>query len=166
MAEQFVIGLNLSHDSSCSVHTRDGKLIGAAEEERFTRVKNQSSFPVNAIANLLSELDIDGSKDISNIVIGSHENPNQMDIQVWHQIFNPQSHPGWPNQPYIVAPGSHSEIAKFKKNFKNSKEYVDYEMNNKLDAIGVRVNQKLQWIAHHDAHSASGYFGAPWRIFL
>lgn len=41
-----------SHDSSAAL-VRDGRLIAAAEEERFTRVKHDGSVPLNAIAYCL-----------------------------------------------------------------------------------------------------------------
>jgi len=42
------------HDSAAAVIT-DGNIIGAAHEERFTRIKHDSSFPINAIQYVLSE---------------------------------------------------------------------------------------------------------------
>lgn len=46
---KYIIGINCYfHDSSACI-LRDGKLIAMAEEERFTREKHTSAFPVNAI---------------------------------------------------------------------------------------------------------------------
>ena len=36
------------HDSAADLLT-DGDIVAAAQEERFTRIKHDSSFPVNAI---------------------------------------------------------------------------------------------------------------------
>ena len=41
-----------SHDSSACI-LRDGKILAAAQEERFTRKKNDSSYPYNAIKFVL-----------------------------------------------------------------------------------------------------------------
>ena len=40
------------HDSACCV-TIDGKIIFAAQEERYSRVKHDFSFPKNAIKSAL-----------------------------------------------------------------------------------------------------------------
>ena len=131
--ENFLLGLNLSHDSSASIHRPDGKLIGAVEEERFTRRKNEASFPSNSIRKLLQSINSSDNLNVSKIIIGSHRDPNDISLQVWHQFFNPPMHPGWPNQPYIVAPGSHAEIEKLNKRFDNSAHYVEFEIQKALE---------------------------------
>ena len=42
------------HDSAASLVV-DGDIVAAAQEERFTRIKHDSSFPVNAIIYCLEE---------------------------------------------------------------------------------------------------------------
>ncbi|MGB5928147.1 MAG: carbamoyltransferase N-terminal domain-containing protein, partial [Cyclobacteriaceae bacterium] len=50
-----IIGISaLYHDSACCV-LQDGKLIAAAQEERFTRTKNDSSMPLHAFRYCLEE---------------------------------------------------------------------------------------------------------------
>ena len=46
------------HDSAASIII-DGEIIAAAHEERFTRVKQDSSFPINAIKYVIRESGID-----------------------------------------------------------------------------------------------------------
>jgi carbamoyltransferase len=159
----YILGLNLSHDSSSSLHALDGKLVGAIEEERFTRRKNEASFPANSINHLLRGIKSDSINKITKVVIGSHRNPNDVSIQIWHQIFNPPIHPGWPSQPHIVAPGSHKEIDQLNSKFRDSATYVKYEVDKALSELGLTYLPELIWIAHHDAHVASGAIGAPWR---
>ena len=51
----FVLGLNCFHGDSSAALIHDGKLIAAAEEERFRRVKHWAGFPSQAIAFCLAE---------------------------------------------------------------------------------------------------------------
>lgn len=52
------LGINFSsHESSVAI-VRDGELVFAAAEERFTRIKQDSSFPVQAIKAGLKEIGI------------------------------------------------------------------------------------------------------------
>ncbi|MEE9430627.1 MAG: carbamoyltransferase N-terminal domain-containing protein, partial [Melioribacteraceae bacterium] len=46
------------HDSAASIII-DGNIIAAAQEERFTRKKHDSSFPINAVKYVLSEAGIE-----------------------------------------------------------------------------------------------------------
>ena len=41
------------HDSAASLII-DGKIVGAVQEERFTRLKHDASFPINSIKHLLN----------------------------------------------------------------------------------------------------------------
>ena len=45
------------HDSSAAI-LKDGKLIAAVEEERFTRKKHDNSFPINSVQYCLKEVGI------------------------------------------------------------------------------------------------------------
>ena len=49
-----ILGLNSRHGDSAACIFKDGKLICAAEEERFTRIKNCSNFPINSIKYCLN----------------------------------------------------------------------------------------------------------------
>ena len=50
-----ILGLNAFHANSAAAIVRDGKLIAAAEEERFRRVKHWAGFPTQAIEYCLRE---------------------------------------------------------------------------------------------------------------
>lgn len=57
------LGINISHDASAAI-TIDGEIVASAAEERFSRVKNDGSFPEGAIRFCLdqaglTEADID-----------------------------------------------------------------------------------------------------------
>ena len=54
------------HDSAASILV-DGKIIAAAQEERFTRIKHDSEFPKNAIRYCLKSQNID-LRDLTSIV--------------------------------------------------------------------------------------------------
>jgi carbamoyltransferase len=53
-----VLGLNYAHADSSACLIVNGKLISAAEEERFTAIKHDCSFPVNAIKYCLEHSSI------------------------------------------------------------------------------------------------------------
>ena len=45
-----ILGLNSFHGDSSACLITDGRIVAAAEEERFTRVKHWAGFPARSIA--------------------------------------------------------------------------------------------------------------------
>lgn len=76
-----IIGVSSGyHDSACSL-LQDGVLVAAAQEERFSRVKNDKSFPTSAFAYCLQE----GGITIADVdCIGYYEDPClKLGRQIW-----------------------------------------------------------------------------------
>ena len=48
-----ILGISAFYHDSAAAIVLDGKIIAAAQEERFTRVKHDSSFPNNAVEFVL-----------------------------------------------------------------------------------------------------------------
>ena len=54
----YIIGINAYHADSSACILKDGKLITAVEEERFTRIKHFAGFPKLSIQHCLDECKI------------------------------------------------------------------------------------------------------------
>ena len=63
----YILGISAFYHDSAACLIKDGKIIAAAQEERFSRKKHDSSFPQNAIKYCLLEADIDLDQ-VENIV--------------------------------------------------------------------------------------------------
>lgn len=72
-----LLGLNAFHADSAAAIVRDGKLVAAAEEERFRRVKHWAGFPSQAIAYCLREAGT-GLADIGHVAINQDSGANLM----------------------------------------------------------------------------------------
>lgn len=66
----YILGLNVGHNATACL-LKDGKITGCVQEERFSRIKNHSGIPFNAINSLLKENKIT-TKDIDLIVSEDH----------------------------------------------------------------------------------------------
>ena len=44
-----ILGISAYYHDSAACIIQDGKIVAAAQEERFTRIKHDKSYPVNAI---------------------------------------------------------------------------------------------------------------------
>ena len=54
----FILGISSYYHDSAACIIKDGMIIAAAQEERFTREKHDSSFPHQAILYCIEEADI------------------------------------------------------------------------------------------------------------
>ena len=50
-----ILGLSAFYHDSAAALIKDGKIIAAAQEERFTRKKHDASYPFNAVEFVLNE---------------------------------------------------------------------------------------------------------------
>ena len=48
-----ILGISAFYHDSAACLLIDGKIIAAAQEERFTRIKHDSSYPYNAVKSVL-----------------------------------------------------------------------------------------------------------------
>ena len=67
MAKNFLLGISCFYHDSAAALISDGEIISAVQEERFTRIKNDSGFPRNAIKYCLESNNLD-LNDIENII--------------------------------------------------------------------------------------------------
>lgn len=70
-----ILGLNAFHGDSSAALVRDGKLIAAAEEERFRRIKHWAGLPVHSISYCLDEAGIQLS-DVEHIAFNQDSSAN------------------------------------------------------------------------------------------
>src|SRR5437764_13569958 len=70
-----ILGLNAFHGDSAAALVRDGKLVAAAEEERFRRVKHWAGFPTKAIAYCLREADL-ALSDVEHVAVNQDSRAN------------------------------------------------------------------------------------------
>ena len=69
---EYILGLSYGYHDSSAVLLGDDSILAASEEERFTRIKHDNSFPKNAISYALNQCSI-RPEDINKIVI--YEDP-------------------------------------------------------------------------------------------
>ena len=54
----YILGISAYYHDAAAALIKDGEIIAAAQEERFTRIKNDASFPANAIRYCLQQAGI------------------------------------------------------------------------------------------------------------
>ena len=136
-----VLGISaFFHDSSASIIV-DGKLVAAAEEERFTRKKHDFGFPMNAINYCLNEADVIIDKVDC---IAFYEKPLLKFDRVLHQFLH-------------SFPRGFLAFYKTMPSWLNEKLVIRRIIRNRLKYKG-----DVYFIDHHLAHAASSYFFSPY----
>jgi carbamoyltransferase len=139
----YILGVNAFHGDASACLLCDGKLIAAAEEERFRRIKHWAGFPSKAIEFCLSEANITIDR-IDHVAI--NRNPKASFFQ--KIIFTLSQKPS---------------LALLSDRFRNATKLVDF-----LEALALNFNlprasikAKVHYVEHHMAHMASSFFVSP-----
>ncbi|MCO5242054.1 MAG: carbamoyltransferase [Chitinophagaceae bacterium] len=142
----YILGINAYHADSSAAIFKDGEMIAATEEERFTRVKHWAGFPVQAIQFCLREADI-SLNEVDYITIGRDTKA---------KLFNKMAYLF--RNPALIA-GAFSR-------YKNARQVTSLE--DEFTKIDPSVNyailkQKIRNIEHHRSHLASAFFASPFE---
>ena len=86
-----LIGLTIGHDASVSISDSKGKILFAAGEERFSRVKGHTGAPYKALEAGISYLNLDRKKlsKIPHIVAGAI---NMQNLEWFYYLLLSKNH--------------------------------------------------------------------------
>lgn len=136
----WVLGISGYYHDSAAAITKDGEIIAAAQEERFSRKKHDPRFPQNAINFCLEEAFIDPS-ELSAVVF--YDNP----ILTWDRVVK-----------NCISSGE-SSFEHFKKASQSifgHKVWIKEQCQNFLGSLGSL--NKLLITEHHMSHAASAFY--------
>src|SRR5688572_8174740 len=138
-----ILGLNAHHADASACVIVDGKLVAAAEEERFRRVKHWAGFPSAAVKFCLDEAGVT-INEIDHIAV--NRDPNARLMQ---------------RMKFILA--KRPSVAAIRRRLENRSKIKDLRTalveTFKLDSLKPRVHH----VEHHRAHLASAFFVAPFE---
>ncbi len=168
-----ILGISCFYHDSAAALLKDGMLVAAAEEERFTRVKHTNEFPIEAIKYCLAEGGI-GVEDIDYIAF--YEKPFIKLERLLYSYFAAYprglksflvSMPLWLKKKLAVPQVIQSELGeligdKLTQSLSNDgKLSKEAKREIKAKVKGFNINDKLLFIEHHLAHAASTYLVSP-----
>lgn len=145
-----ILGLIDIPQDNAACLLQDGRIVAAAEEERFVRIKHAKGyFPINAIQYCLREGGIE-MKDVDYIALGwdVHKYPTHM-----AEFFLRGSH-RYPSKDAISVEWEINELHHW-----TPETYTKGILEN-LVAGGFKLDQipEIKYIPHHYSHAASAYF--------
>jgi carbamoyltransferase len=131
-----ILGLNAYHGDSAACLFVDGKLVAAAEEERFRRIKHWAGLPTSAINYCLEEARI-RLEEIDHIAINRKPGVNNL-----RRLGFVLTH--WPH-PKLMA-----------QKIKNIRSAASIKDALQAD-YGTEIKAQVHHVEHHLAHLASAY---------
>ncbi len=139
----YILGISCYFHDSAAALLKDGVLIAASEEERFTRIKHDSSFPDKAVEFCLAEAGITPD-DLDYIVF--YEKPFKKFERLLMTTLS--------TFPQSLGVFREAMIAWF-----NEKLWVKGEIARKYPI----PTKKILFVDHHLAHGASSFFASPYK---
>lgn len=138
----YILGISCFYHDSAAALIKDGEIIAAAQEERFTRKKHDQSFPSKAVAYCLGEAGI-GVSDLSYVAF--YDKP----FIKFERIL----------ETYIAyAPFGIRSFIKAVPLWIKKKLWMKELIRKSLGYDGVMIFPE-----HHESHAASAFFPSPYR---
>ena len=146
-----IIGISSFYHDSAAALIVDGEIVSAVQEERFTRLKHDSSFPVNSIKYLLKSNNLKLS-EIDAVVFYEKPFLKFERLLETYISFMPQG-----IKSYLLAMPIWLKEKLFLKRI-----ILDYlkELDENFDI------EKIYFSEHHFSHAASAFFASPYKEAL
>ena len=138
----YILGISCGYHDSAAALIKDGKVLGAVEEERFTGIKHDSSFPINTINWLYDEFNV-SNEDID--IVAFYDNPKTKLDRIEKSVKN----------------GPITEFFNRKKIInRNVEKFRRFEFDiNKV----TNPTTKVYYSDHHLSHAAYSYYTSPFN---
>jgi carbamoyltransferase len=142
MPPRYVLGISAFYHDSAACLLRDGQIVAAAQEERFTRKKGDADFPLQAARYCLKA----GGITVRDLAyVGFYDKP----FLKFERIL----------ETYLgVAPRGFGQFRMAGPLWLKEKLFLDGEIRRALDYDG-----EILYAEHHESHAASAFFPSPFE---
>ncbi len=144
-----ILGISAFYHDSAACIILDGKIVAAAQEERFTRIKHDSQYPKNAVEFVLSYANLKLS-DLDHIVF--FEKP----FLKFERLL----------ETYVAfAPKGFVQFSKAMPTWLKDKLFQKKQLMSHLKQHDGKFTdeKKLHFSEHHLSHAASAFFPSPFE---
>ena len=142
MKSVYVVGISAFYHDSAACILKNGEIIAAAQEERFTRKKHDQNFPINSIKYCLSEADI----EISEVgIVAFYDKPFLKFERILETYLS-------------FAPRGLSSFLKAIPLWIKKKLWIKELIKDELNYEG-----EILFPEHHASHAASAFFASPFE---
>ena len=142
-----ILGISCYYHDSAACLLDAGEIVAAAQEERFTRIKHDPSFPENAVRYCMAEGCV-GPHDLDGVVF--YEKP----ILKFHRILETALY---------VAPEGLQPFLKSIPLWIKDKLWIAPKIQDSLRSCGIINSPELFFPEHHESHAASAFYPSPFQ---
>ena len=139
-----ILGISGFYHDSAAALVRDGVILAAAQEERFTRIKHDAGFPQHAIEYCLAEAGV-AAADLDHVAF--YDKP----ILKFERLM--RSYLGY-------APHGLRSFSKALPIWIRQKLFLPREIDR---GLGGTFEGPISFTGHHEAHAASAFFPSPFE---
>lgn len=136
-----ILGISSFYHDSAACLVRDGEIIAAAQEERFTRIKHDADFPKNSIASCLEEAGLTSGRELD--LVAFYEKP----FTKFDRILSTS---------LALAPRGLPPFLKATPAWMKQKLWIKEIIRRELHFEG-----RILFPEHHESHAASAFFPSP-----
>jgi carbamoyltransferase len=140
-----ILGISAYYHDSAAALLRDGQIVAAAQEERFTRRKNDERFPTNAVAFCLKQAGI-AEPDLDAVVFYDKPITKFARLLESYLAVAPRGLATFPR----VLPGWLAEKLNLRKTIQD-------------ELPGLSKACKILFTEHHQSHAASAFYPSPFK---
>ena len=145
----YILGLSAFYHDSAATLISDGEIIAAAQEERFTRKKHDSSYPFHAVEFVLNESDLRLS-DVDYVVFYEKPFLKFKRLLATYLAFAPKGFKSFSvSMPLWLREKLFQKDVLFKKLKNHDNNFKD--------------RNKIFFSEHHFSHAASAYYPSPFK---
>lgn len=164
------LGINAAFHDCAAALVKDGTVIAAAEEERFTRVKHSKrpvpfstwQLPFNAIDYCLATAGID-LKDVDHIAYSFDPSLLLADIAPNNMLTLPLEPSGASQGNHNGSPWDPLFLSYIINAPRQLADGAPHHLQARFKEAGLRhIMERWQFIEHHLAHEASAFLASPW----
>ena len=139
-----ILGISAFYHDSAAALVVDGRIVAAAQEERFTRVKHDDQFPVQAIRYCLREAGLE-AEELD--YVGFYDKP----LLKFERLL----------ETYLAfAPAGFRSFRRAMPIWLAQKLHLPREIRKGLDN---RYRRRCVFTEHHESHAASAFFPSPFE---
>ena len=142
-----ILGISAFYHDSAAALIRDGEIIAAAQEERFSRKKHDERFPFHAVRYCLHEGRI-GPDDLDAVAF--YDKP----IAKFERLLKTY---------FTTAPKGLRSFMMAMPIWIREKLWIPLEIENALEQCGVKPERDLYFPEHHESHAASAFYPSPFQ---
>ncbi len=142
-----LLGISCYYHDSAACLVDSGRIVAAAQEERFTRKKHDEDFPTNAVRYCLAEGGV-GKGELDGVVF--YDKP----LLKFHRIL----------ETYLaVAPKGLRSAMMALPLWLRERLWIPPRILDALEECGVGEPKQIYFTEHHEAHAASAFYPSPFE---